>query len=53
VVIPIIVVWISNLYFKDAEGLSNLERVAYTVGPVVVYMNIAMGVYIYKVIKDP
>ena len=33
--------------------MSNFEKVAYTVGPVVAYMNIAMGVYIYKVVKDP
>jgi hypothetical protein len=41
------------LYFKDAEGMSELEKVAYTVVPTVIYMNIVIGIYIYKVLKDP
>lgn len=53
VVVPLAVVGISNLYFKDADNLSALEKVAYPVVPVIIYMNIVIGVYVYKVIKDP
>ena len=53
VVIPLLVVGISSLYLKDADNFSNLEKVAYPVVPVVIYMNIVIGVYIYKVLKDP
>jgi hypothetical protein len=53
VVVPLLVVGLSNFYFKDADHLSELEKVAYPVIPVVIYMNIVIGVYVYKVIKDP
>lgn len=53
VVVPLVVVGLSNMYFKDATGLSELEKVAYPVVPIVIYMNIVIGIYVYKVIKDP
>jgi hypothetical protein len=53
VVVPLVVVGLGNLYFKDADHLSGLEKVAYPVVPVIIYMNIVIGIYIYRVIKDP
>jgi len=53
VVVPLILVGAGNYYFKNAVGMSELEKVAYTVVPGVIFMNIVIGIYIYRVIKDP
>jgi hypothetical protein len=53
VVVPLLLVGGGNLYLKDAVGLSELEKVAYSVVPTIIFMNIVIGVYIYKVVKDP
>ena len=33
--------------------MGEIMKVAIVIGPVLVYMNIVMGIYIYKAIKDP
>lgn len=40
-------------YLENQTGYSELEKTAYTVIPAVVFINIVMGIYIYKAIKDP
>ena len=47
------VVFGSNEYFKDASDMSELEKVAYSVVPMIIYMNIVIGIYIYRVLNDP
>lgn len=33
--------------------MSELEKVAYSVVPMIIYMNIVIGIYIYRVLNDP
>jgi hypothetical protein len=51
--VPLAVVYGSNYYFKDARDMSELEKVAYSVVPMIIYMNIVIGIYIYRVLNDP
>lgn len=53
IVVPILFVAIANGYVKDDPEMSELMKVGIVVGPVLVYMNIVMGIYIYRAIKDP
>jgi hypothetical protein len=53
VVVPLVSVVVINRQLKDAPGYSELEKVAYTVIPAIVTINIVIGVYIYRAIKDP
>ena len=52
-VVPLVVVVGSNEYFKDASDMSELEKVAYSVVPMIIYMNTVIGIYIYRVLNDP
>ena len=52
-VVPLVVVFGSNEYFKDASDMSELEKVAYSVVPMIIYMNTVIGIYIYRVLNDP
>ena len=51
--VPLVGVFLGQWYFSEAEGLSELEKVAYSVIPGVLFMNVVIGVYIYRVVKDP
>ena len=53
IVIPLSVVFGTRSYLEDKTEYSELEKTAYTVVPSVVFINIVMGIYIYKAIKDP
>ena len=53
IVIPILFVAIANSYVKDDPEMGELMKVAIVIGPVLVYMNVVIGIYIYKAIKDP
>jgi hypothetical protein len=52
-VVPLVVVFGSTEYFKDASDMSELEKVAYSVVPMIIYMNTVIGIYIYRVLNDP
>ena len=53
IVIPVLFVFTANNYVKDDPYMGEIMKVAIVIGPVLVYMNIVMGIYIYKAIKDP
>ena len=53
VVVPLLMVLGTHFYLKEAPGYTEMERTVYTVVPSLVWMNIVIGIYIYKVIKDP
>ena len=50
---PVVFVAAANSYVKDHPELSELMKVAVVVGPTVLYMNVVMGIYVYKAIRDP
>lgn len=53
IVLPVISVLILNQWVKDRTDISELMKVVIAVGPAVVFINIVMGIYTYKAIKDP
>ena len=53
VVAPLALVLASQSYLEDYEGLSEVEKTAYSVVPSVVFINVVIGVYIYRVVTDP
>lgn len=53
VVVPICTVVLTHRHLKHRTDYSELEKVAYTVIPALVLINIVIGVYIYRAIKDP
>ena len=53
VVAPIAIVFGIQSYLEGVTGMSDLEKTAYVVVPAVVWINITMGFYVYRVIKDP
>ena len=38
---------------KDDPNISELNKVIIAIGPALLFINIVIGVYIYKAIKDP
>jgi len=53
VIAPIAIVFGMQYYLEGVTGMSDLEKTAYMVVPAVVWMNVTMGFYVYRVIKDP
>ena len=53
VILPVIFVAVANSYVKDRTDLGETMKIVYVVAPAVIFMNIVMGVYIYKAVKDP
>lgn len=51
--LPLVLVFSARHYLSERTDLSELEKTAYTVVPSLVLINIVIGVYIYRVIKDP
>ena len=53
IVIPIIYVLIAHSYVKDHPDLGETMKIVIAVGPALVFMNLMIGIYIYKAIHDP
>ena len=53
IVVPILFVAIANSYVKGNPDLTELMKVGIVIGPTIIYMNIVIGIYIYRAIKDP
>lgn len=53
VVVPLVLVVGTHLHLKGNPNYTEMERTVYTVVPSLVWMNLIIGIYIYKVIKDP
>jgi len=53
IIIPVLCVSITYKYVKDNNRLSELDKVMIAVGPSLLFINILIGIYIYKVVKDP
>ncbi len=53
VMVPIIIVYSTYSYVKDDPTYSELAKIVVSVGPSLLLINTFIGVYIYKVIKDP
>lgn len=53
VVIPVILVYTTFNYVKDNPQYSEMDKVVISVGPSLFLINVIIGVYVYKVIKDP
>jgi hypothetical protein len=51
--VPLMLVVGTRYYLEGRTDLTETMKTAYTVGPSVVFMNIVMGYYIYRVVKDP
>ena len=53
VIIPVVFVAVANSYVKERTDISELMKIVLVVGPALVFINIVIGIYIYKAIKDP
>ncbi len=53
VLVPVILVVSSNYYISNNQNVSELFKVIFSVVPSVLFINIVIGVYIYKAFKDP
>jgi hypothetical protein len=53
VMVPIIIVYFTYSYIKNDPTYSELAKIVVSVGPSLLLINTFIGVYIYKVIKDP
>jgi hypothetical protein len=46
-------VYFTYNYLKDNPELSEIDKIVFAVAPSLVLINVVIGVYIYKTIKDP
>ena len=53
IVLPISFVYFMYNHVKDDPNYSELDKIVVSVGPTLFFINIVIGVYIYRVIKDP
>lgn len=53
ILVPIILVFSTFNHVRDNPTYSELEKILVSVGPSLLIINIVIGVYIYKAIKDP
>jgi hypothetical protein len=53
IVLPISFVYFMYNYVKDDPNYSELDKIVVSVGPTLFFINIVIGVYIYRVVKDP
>lgn len=53
IVLPLAMVLSTRAYLQDDTTMSETMKTVYTVVPAVIFINIVMGIYVYKVIKDP
>ena len=51
--VPVVFTAIINQIVKDDPNISELNKVIIAIGPALLWINIVIGVYIYKAIKDP
>ena len=53
VILPVVFVAVANSYVKDRTDIGELMKIVIVAGPAVVFINVVIGFYIYKAIKDP
>lgn len=53
IVVPVVCVWVTYDYVKDNTRYTELDKVMVSVGPSLLFINIVIGIYIYKVVQDP
>ncbi len=53
ILVPIILVFSTYNYVRDNPNYSELNKIVISIGPSLLLINVVIGIYIYKVIKDP
>lgn len=53
VFVPVIFTIVLNQIVKDDPNISSLNKVLIPIGPSLLWINIFMGIYVYRAIKDP
>lgn len=53
ILVPVVSVAVTNAWVKEDPNISELNKVIIAIAPSVVFINVVMGVYVYRAIKDP
>lgn len=53
VVLPLITVLGSKYYLEDRQDMTEYEKTIWMIVPSLVLINLAIAIYVYRVIRDP